>query len=84
MASDSRAISETAKTQGYLGFQGSLLNENKDFDAQCLCFFLVLLLLLNAAPRVFGATEMKEDDVKFVAGEVAHDDRVKTLLVRSL
>ena len=27
---------------------------------------------------------MKEDDVKFVAGEVAHDDRVKTMLIRSL
>jgi len=35
-------------------------------------------------PRVFGNTQLKPDDVKYVAGEVGHDEGVKSLLVRNL
>jgi len=35
-------------------------------------------------PRAFGASELKADDVKLIAGEVGHDDRVKTMLIRNL
>jgi len=35
-------------------------------------------------PRAFGITQLNPDDVKYVAGEVGHDERVKTLMVRNL
>ena len=34
--------------------------------------------------RVFGTTELEPEQVKRVVGELAHDDRVKTLSLRSL